>query len=46
MSKLCIVVLEDHGNNLVQVKDNNANGINEMASMLWDIIASYESKHI
>jgi hypothetical protein len=46
MSKLCIVVLEDHGNNLVQVKDNNANGINEMASMLWDIIASCESKHI
>ena len=44
--KLCIAVLEDHGNNLVQVKDNNANGINEMASMLWDIIASCESKHI
>ena len=44
--KLCIVVLEDHGNNLVQAKDNNANGINEMAFMLWDIIASCESKHI
>jgi hypothetical protein len=44
--KLYIVILEDHGNNLVQVKDNNANRINEMASMLWDIIASCESKHI
>ena len=43
--KLCIVVLEDHGNNLVQAKDNNANGINEMASMLWDIVASCESNH-
>jgi hypothetical protein len=43
---LYIVVLEDYGNNLVQTKDNNANGINEMASMLWDIIASCESKHI
>ena len=32
--KLCIVVLEDHGNNIVQEKDNNANGINEMASIL------------
>jgi hypothetical protein len=44
--KLCIVVLEDYGNNLVQAKDNNANGINEMASMLWDIIASCENKDI
>ena len=44
--KLCIVVLKDYGNNLVQAKDNNAKGINEMASMLWDIIASCESKHI
>ena len=44
--KLCIVVLEDYGNNIVQVKDNNANGVDEMASVLWDIIASYESKHI
>jgi hypothetical protein len=34
--KLCIVVLEDYGNNLVQAKDNNKNGINEMASILWD----------
>jgi hypothetical protein len=32
--KLCIIVLEDHGNNLVQAKDNNANRINEMASMV------------
>jgi hypothetical protein len=31
---LYIVVLEDHGNNLVQAKDNNANEINEMASMV------------
>ena len=45
-AKLCIVVLEDHGNNLVQAKDNNANGIDEMASILWDIIASCESKHV
>ena len=44
--KLCIVVLEDYGNNLVRAKDNNANGINEMAYMLWDIIASCESKHV
>ena len=26
--KLCTVVLEDYGINLVQAKDNNANGIN------------------
>ena len=45
-AKLCIVVLEVYGSNLVQAKDNNANGINEMASMLWDIIASCESKHL
>ena len=45
-AKLCIVVLEDYENNLVQAEDNNANGIDEMASMLWDIIASFESKHI
>jgi hypothetical protein len=44
--ELSIVVLEDYGNNLVQAKDNNAIEINEMASMLWDIIASCESKHI
>jgi hypothetical protein len=43
---MCIVALKDYGNNLVQAKDNNANGINEMAPMLWDIIASCESKHI
>jgi hypothetical protein len=36
--KLCIVVLEGHGNNIVQEKDNNANRIDEMTSMLWDII--------
>lgn len=45
-AKLCIVALEDYINNLVQAKDNNGNGINEMASMLWDIIASCERKHI
>jgi hypothetical protein len=38
--KLCIIVLEDHGNNIVQEKENNANGVDEMASMLWDIILS------
>ena len=36
--KLGIVVLEDHGNNLVREKDNNVNGVDKMASMLWDII--------
>jgi len=45
-AKLCIVVLGDYGNNLAQVKDNNANGYYEMASMLWDIVASCESNHI
>ena len=44
--KLYIVVLKDCGNNLVQAKDNNANGINEMAFMLWDIMTSCEIKHI
>jgi hypothetical protein len=43
---LYIVVLEDHENNLVQAKDNNEIGINKMASMLWDIIASCLNKHI
>ena len=38
--KLCIIVLEDHENNLVQEKDNNVNGVDKMASMLWDIIVS------
>jgi hypothetical protein len=38
-AKLYIVVLEDHGNNLVQAKDNNAIG-DEMTSILWDIIIS------
>jgi hypothetical protein len=33
-------VLEGYGNNLVQEEDNNANRIDEMASMLWDIIVS------
>ena len=45
-AKLYIVVLEDYGNNLVQAKDNNANKVDEMASVLWDIIVSGESKHI
>ena len=39
-SKLCIVVLEGYGNNLVQEKDNNANGVDKMASILWDTIES------
>ena len=38
--KLCIVVLEDHGNNIVQEKDNNTNGGDEMVSMLRNIIVS------
>ena len=38
--KLCIVVLEDHGSNIVQEKDNNTNRVDEMTSMLWDIIVS------
>ena len=33
-------------NNIVQAEDNNANEIDEMAYMLWDIYVSYESKHI
>ena len=37
-ARLYIVVLKDYGNNLVQAKDNNANRINEMAFMLWDIM--------
>ena len=45
-AKLCIVVLEDYVNNLIQAEDNNTNGIDEMTSMLWDIIASFENKHI
>ena len=44
--KLCIVVLKDYGNNIVQEKDNNANRVDEMASMLRNIIVSWESKHI
>jgi hypothetical protein len=38
-AKLYIVVLKDHGNNLVQAKENNAIG-DEMTSILWDIIIS------
>ena len=38
--KLCIVVLGDHRNNIVQEKDNTANGVDEMASMLRNIIVS------
>lgn len=30
---------EDHGDNLAQVEDNNANGTDTMAYMLWNIIA-------
>jgi hypothetical protein len=35
-------VLEDYVNNLVQEEDNNANRVDEMTSILWDIIASCE----
>jgi hypothetical protein len=35
-----IVVLEDYGNNLIQAEDNNVNGIDEMTSIFWDIMAS------
>ena len=45
-AKLYIVVLKDYGNKLAQAKDINANGINKIAFILWDIIASCESKHI
>jgi hypothetical protein len=45
-AKIVYCYTEDYGNNIVEAKDNNANGINEMAFMLWDIIASCESKHI
>jgi hypothetical protein len=38
--KLCIVVLEEYGNNLAQTEDNNAKGISEMAPKLWGIIVS------
>jgi hypothetical protein len=38
-AKLYFVVLEDHGNNLVKAKDNNAIG-DEIASILWDIMVS------
>jgi hypothetical protein len=33
-------VLEEHGNDIVQGKDNNVNGVDEMAYMLWDMIVS------
>jgi hypothetical protein len=45
-AKLSIVVFEAYGNDLVQEEDNSVNGIDEMDSMLWDIIVSWESKHI
>ena len=38
--KLCIVVLKDYGNNIVQEKDNNTNGVDEIASILRNIIVS------
>ena len=44
-AKLCVDALEYYGNNLVQAQDNNANGINEMAYIRWDIMTSCESKH-
>ena len=33
-------MLEDYENNLGQEEDNNVNGVDEMASILWDIIVS------
>ena len=32
-------------NNIVQAEDNNANEIDKMFYMLWNIIASCEDKH-
>lgn len=34
---------EDHENNIVQVKYNNANEIDKMTYMLWNIIASNDN---
>jgi hypothetical protein len=45
-AKLCIVVLEDYENNLVQQEDKNANGVDEMSSVWWDIMTSCEGRHI
>jgi hypothetical protein len=45
-AKLCIVVLEDYGNNLVQQEDKNANGVDEMSYVWWDIMTSCEGRHI
>jgi hypothetical protein len=44
--KAKVFVLEDYGNKLVQEKYNNVNGVDEMASMLWDIMTSRKSKHV
>jgi hypothetical protein len=38
--------LKDYRNNLVQAKDNNAIRVDEMASLIWEIMDSCESKYI
>jgi hypothetical protein len=45
-AKIMYCMMKCHGNNLLSSEDNNANGIDEMAYVLWDIIASFEGKHI
>ena len=48
-AKLYIFVLKDYGNNLVQAKEQKTTMQMESMKwlfMLWDIIASCESKHI
>jgi hypothetical protein len=45
-AKLCIVVLEDYENNLVQQENKNANEVDEMTPMWWDIMTSWEGRHI
>jgi len=42
-AKLYVDALEAYGNNLVQTQDNNANEINEMVYMLWDITPSMKA---
>jgi hypothetical protein len=39
-------VLEDHEINLAQAKDKNANGIDEIVYVLWNIIALCEGNNI
>jgi hypothetical protein len=39
-AKIVCCCVENHGNNIVQGKDNNAIEADKMASILWDIIVS------